>query len=366
MRPRRRRRPGVPWSACRSCPSPELLPARGFPVHLRCGSPHRGARRVTTRRRSPPARQAAAGTEWPPPAPRPPAPPTRSPATPRPRPAAPAAGTTPRTGRPAARSARSAPRPARPVARCPRTCCPGRGGGAQLERAARVDHTAADRLADAALHLQRFAGQHRFVQHGRRTGDAPVHGHHLAGADDQQIVDRHLRQRDHAHPDRRGAARTAARARAGPAGHATRGVRPPPRAHAHRPASPRSTRPPGTRRRVACRSATTPQSDPPRRVPVADAASTHTTGGNQRDDVPAIQHASATRRHPTSHAIPPAASAPTVTTTGPARPTVATRRGIRVPQVPNRPCHSLRTRLLQVDHACGAPPQSRTTPKTRS
>ena len=72
-------------------------------------------------------------------------------------------------------------------------------GGAQLESVARVDHTAADRFADGALDLQRFTGQHRFVQHGHRVDDAPVHRHHLARADDQQVVDRHLGQRYHAH-----------------------------------------------------------------------------------------------------------------------------------------------------------------------
>ena len=68
-----------------------------------------------------------------------------------------------------------------------------------FECAARVDHPAAHWFADAALYLQRLAGQHRLVQHRHRVGNAPVHGHHLARADDQQIVDRHLIQRDHAY-----------------------------------------------------------------------------------------------------------------------------------------------------------------------
>ena len=75
----------------------------------------------------------------------------------------------------------------------------GGGGGVHLECAARVDHPAAHRFADAALHLQRLAGQDRLVQHRHRTGNAPVYGHHLAWADDQQIVDPHLIQRDHPH-----------------------------------------------------------------------------------------------------------------------------------------------------------------------
>ena len=62
-------------------------------------------------------------------------------------------------------------------------------GGAQLERGAGVDHTAADRFADAAFDLQRFTGQHRLVQHGHHVDDPPVHRHHLARADDQQIID---------------------------------------------------------------------------------------------------------------------------------------------------------------------------------
>ncbi len=68
-----------------------------------------------------------------------------------------------------------------------------------LECAARVDHPAAYRFADTALHLQRLAGQHRLVQHRHRIGNAPVDGHHLAWPDDQQIIDPHLIQRDQLH-----------------------------------------------------------------------------------------------------------------------------------------------------------------------
>ena len=49
--------------------------------------------------------------------------------------------------------------------------------------------------------------------------------------------------------------------------------------------------------------------------PWRNAASTHTTAGTTAVTVPAIQHQSATARHPASHAIPPVANAATVTAT---------------------------------------------------
>ena len=182
-----------------------------------------------------------------------------------------------------------------------------------LKGAARVDHPAAHRFAHAAFHLQRFAGQDRFVQHRDRTGDAPVDGHHFARADHQQVVDRHVLQRDDVHrrPDAAaGEPRRVFQQRPQIVGRAALGrrlQRPPPASitaiNAPARYSPTSS--------VPTSDSTAIRSTPNR--PRRSAASTHTTAGTTATTVPAIQQPSATRGAPASQAIPPAANATTVT-----------------------------------------------------
>ena len=194
-------RPDGRWSECRSCPSPASLRARGFPTHRRYGSPHHDVRRVTIPRRSPPVQQEAGGRESPPPGRRLPVPLTRSPATPRPQSAVPAAGTTPRSGRPIARSARLPPRPVRPVARCPRKCCPAAVAVARSSKALPALTTPLRTGSPAARST--CSGSPVSTDSSSTAtdvSDTPIHRHHLAGTDDQEIVHRHLRQRYHARP----------------------------------------------------------------------------------------------------------------------------------------------------------------------
>jgi hypothetical protein len=71
----------------------------------------------------------------------------------------------------------------------------GRRGGTRLKGATGVDNTATDRLADRAFDLQRLTRERGLIQHGDHVRDASIHRHHLAGADNQNVVDGDLRHR---------------------------------------------------------------------------------------------------------------------------------------------------------------------------
>ena len=166
--------------------------------------------------------------------------------------------------------------------------------GTQLERVARVDHTAADRLAGAALDLQRLAGEHRFIQHGHGVDDAPVHRHHFAGTHDQEVVHRHLGERYHVSPSEpirrranRGACSSSARRSC----------------EARRSAAASSARPPASITAINAPARYSPTSSvptsdntaisPPRPVRAAAPQAPTAPRAPARTKVPAIQHASA-------------------------------------------------------------------------